>query len=251
MSGWVKLHRSLLKSRYGRNMEITGFFSTLLVMANWEKGYCADGTEIMPGQFMTSQLKLSDYFNCSRKKIKRLLDILESEQQISVLSSSKNSIITVINWDRFQGDESPGYNTGTSKEHQEHIKSTSKGTQYKKNNNNKNNNNIRLVKIASPLAPLFDGHEKALEIQAWLISGELNPQQKIFEAYDPEYLADVIEAAYDWQKENKKKRKAGRFIKDWIERDSRKKFKGGLTEFQAQLKAEFDRQGFSGYSVEA
>jgi hypothetical protein len=247
--GWVKLHRKILASRYGRNMDVTGFFCILLAMTNHKAGFTADGAKILPGQFMTSQLKLADYFNCSRGKIKRLLNILEADGQIVAETSRYNTIITILNWEKYQGaDDSYAPSGDLSGASNCDTSMTPDGAQSKNNKNNKNT--IRLVKIASPLSPLFDGHSSATEIQAWLMAGELGPQQSLFDTYDQSYLVGVIEDAYFWQKEHKKRR-AGRFIKKWVERDSGRKYKGGLTELQQKLKNFIKEEGLESYLMEA
>lgn len=135
--GWVKLHRQLLNSQYGNNLELMGLFSSLLLMANHKTGYTPDGTKIKPGQLMTSHVKLAAVFKTNRTTLRRKLEKLENAQQIKQQTSSKNTIITITNWHKYQASEQDN-------EHQANIKRTSSEHQVntnKNDNNNKNNNN--------------------------------------------------------------------------------------------------------------
>lgn len=159
MEGWIKLHRKILDSKYGCNLELRGLFDSLLLMANHKEGFTADGTRLTQGQFMTSQLELSKKFNVTRDKMRRLLLKLEDAKQIAQQTSSKNTIITIINWDGYQVDEHQAHNGRTSNAHQAHTNKNAK--------NNKNGKNISN-------APLFSVEEPQLEEEVSLSDLERN-----------------------------------------------------------------------------
>jgi uncharacterized phage protein (TIGR02220 family) len=136
-SGWIKLHRQILESRYGKNLEIMGMFASLLLMANHKKGFTYDGTMINPGQFMVSKLQLSKLFSLSESKVRRILTKLEIDGQISVKSSTKNTIITITNWDKYQNDYCDDDEQATNER-----RTTDEQAATNKNDNNNKNNNI-------------------------------------------------------------------------------------------------------------
>lgn len=128
--GWVKLHRKMLDSQYGKNLELMGFFTCLLMMANHKEGFTQDGTKILPGQFMTSQIKLSEQFNVNRAKVQRFLKKLCDSQQIEQRSNFQNTIITIVNWHKYQdGEQRPSSARAASEQ------------RVSTNKNNKNNKN--------------------------------------------------------------------------------------------------------------
>ena len=133
-NGWVSLHRGILGSQFGSNLEMMGLFCALLLKANHKDGYTKDGTLIKSGQFMTSQKILASEFNIDRNALRRKLKKLESAQQIEQQSSNKNTIITITNWHKYQTSEHHN-------EQQVNIKRTSSEHQVNTNNNNNNNNN--------------------------------------------------------------------------------------------------------------
>jgi uncharacterized phage protein (TIGR02220 family) len=105
MEGWIKLHRKILLSQFGKNLELMGLFSSLLLMANHKKGFTSDGTMISPGQFMTSQKELAKRFKMDRNRMRRMLDKLSAAGQIEQHSNFQNTIITITNWFLYQSDE--------------------------------------------------------------------------------------------------------------------------------------------------
>ena len=130
----MSLHRGILSSQFGSNLEMMGLFCALLLKANHKDGYTRDGTLIKEGQFMTSQKVLALEFNIDRNALRRKLKKLESAHQIEQQSSNKNTIITITNWHKYQDSEHHS-------EHQVNIKRTSSEHQVNTNNNNNNNNN--------------------------------------------------------------------------------------------------------------
>lgn len=131
MEGWIKLHRKILDSQYGKNPEVFSLFIHLLLMANHKKGYTADGTMLEPGQLMTSQVGLAKRLKLSRTKVQRLLLKLEDAKQIRQQTSSRNSIITVINWVVYQSDE---HQAGSDRAPSGHQTGTNKNAKNNKNN---------------------------------------------------------------------------------------------------------------------
>jgi hypothetical protein len=77
------------------------------------------------------------------------------------------------------------------------------------------------------------------ELITWIRKGTFAIQEKLLKKYDYDYLSEVIQKAFYWQLENKK-RQAGTFLSSWIERDNNKKLKGNLSEADFNLKAFFE-----------
>jgi hypothetical protein len=77
------------------------------------------------------------------------------------------------------------------------------------------------------------------EVITWIRKGTFALQEKLLKKYDYDYLSEVIQKAFYWQLENKK-RQAGTFLSSWIDRDNNKKLKGNLSEADFNLKAFFE-----------
>lgn len=134
VEGWIKLHRQLLESKWGSNLEMLGFWTALLIMANHKSAYTKDGTLVNQGQLMTSRDSLSEAFNLSPSKIYRMLKMLCHSEQIEQQTSNKNTLITILKWQKYQGEESTVNNKRTTDEQQVNIN---------KNEKNVKNNSIK------------------------------------------------------------------------------------------------------------
>lgn len=142
MSGWIKLHRDIENWKYFKNVEIFHLFCTLLLKANHKDGFTADGTKITAGQLMTSKIGLSKDFKMSEMKMHRLLNKLKNEGQIDVKTSTKNTIITITNWEKYQlsdgqTEEQTRNKRGTS---EEQVRTNKNANNAKNAKNNKNYN---------------------------------------------------------------------------------------------------------------
>lgn len=105
MVGWVKLHREIEHWKYFKNSEIFHLFCFLILKANHKDNYSGDGTLIKRGQLMTSYSSLSEKTGLSESKIFRITEKLKIEKQIEKLGTSKNTIITIVNYEMYQSDE--------------------------------------------------------------------------------------------------------------------------------------------------
>lgn len=112
------------------------------------------------GQRLTSILTLSDLFNWSRFKVKTFLDLLESDGMLEVKTTSKYTLITIVNYDFYQSEQGRNQHQNdikpTSKQHQSNINPTSKQHQTNTNNNDNKDNNEKNVNNEKKKATAFD-----------------------------------------------------------------------------------------------
>lgn len=107
MSGWVKLYRQLLDSDLWLSEKFTRgqAWVDLFGLANHEDSffYLRDHKiNIKRGQVGWSQLRLSKRWRWSRSKVRKFLNDLEKEQQIEQQQSHSTSIITILNYEKYQ-----------------------------------------------------------------------------------------------------------------------------------------------------
>ncbi|MCK4454463.1 hypothetical protein KAU51_03975 [Candidatus Parcubacteria bacterium] len=98
--------------------------------------------EVGRGQLAYSQLTLAKRWQWSRSKVKRFLNELETRQDIRQQNNTVTTVITVLNYDKWQGSDTTD---DTTNEHQTNIKRTSNDThkrRIKNDNNEKNDNNL-------------------------------------------------------------------------------------------------------------
>lgn len=106
MEGWICLHRKILENPViCKDSDYFSIFSYLLLSATHEERSVLfnNSTIILKkGQLITGRKKISDKFEISESKVQRVLKKLENEQVIEQQTTSKNRLITVLNWNRYQ-----------------------------------------------------------------------------------------------------------------------------------------------------
>jgi len=138
MEGWISLHRKIKKHWIWEDPEYLKVWIDLLLRANHEKKkilFNKELIEVERGQFITSLKKLALENKCSIGKIRRILDLLESDTMIERKTTRKATHITICNYDSYQDLR---HTKSTQKAYRKHTDSTLNET----NNNENNVNNI-------------------------------------------------------------------------------------------------------------
>ena len=165
MDGWLKLYRSILDSAVFQDAEILKVWIWLLCNVAFEQHdtICYGKViHLKPGQIATGRKKIAQCTDLNENKVYRALTALESLGNIEIKSTNKYSIITVVNWDKYQDENGKR----TSSEQQTNSKTTteeqqddSKRTQHKNGKNGKKEKNIY---ICSFFQSAWDEYPKKL-----------------------------------------------------------------------------------------
>ena len=131
MEGWIKLHRQILENEYLWNAQDEPFdhrsaWIDLLLNANHKDKriyFNGKGITVKAGQWITSLHKLSVRWHWSLNRVRNYLNSLEEEQMIIRESNNSRTLLTIVNYAKFQGfadfDGTPTDTpTNTPKEHQ-------------------------------------------------------------------------------------------------------------------------------------
>ncbi|MCV9419440.1 DnaD domain-containing protein [Staphylococcus aureus] len=166
MTGWISIDRSIQNHWLFKEKRTFSKFEAwiyLLMEANHSKAKVPIGNQIVTverGQRLTSILTLSDLFNWSRFKVKTFLDLLESDGMLEVKTTSKYTLITIVNYDFYQSEQGRNQHQNdikpTSKQHQSNINPTSKQHKTNTNNNDNKDNNEKNVNNEKKKAAAFD-----------------------------------------------------------------------------------------------
>lgn len=166
MTGWISIDRSIQNHWLFKEKRTISKFEAwiyLLMEANHSKAKVPIGNQIVTverGQRLTSILTLSDLFNWSRFKVKTFLDLLESDGMLEVKTTSKYTLITIVNYDFYQSEQGRNQHQNdikpTSKQHQSNINPTSKQHQTNTNNNDNKDNNEKNVNNEKKKTTAFD-----------------------------------------------------------------------------------------------
>lgn len=119
VEGWNKIYRSIQEhwlwtcEPFSRGQA----WIDLLLMANHKEAkIMINGSlEVVErGQRVTSIRKLSDRWKWSTKKVTHFLDQLVKDNMIEYISDSSKTVVTILNYDKYQGKETPSNLENTS-----------------------------------------------------------------------------------------------------------------------------------------
>lgn len=125
--GWVKLHRAVCESAVFEDAEILRLWIYILVNAahkDHDTIYQGKIIHIKKGEFVTGRKILAREFKLSESKIYRMLTTLAELGNIEIKSNNKYSVVTVVNWAKYQDDSENLNNKRTANEQQLNNKRT-------------------------------------------------------------------------------------------------------------------------------
>jgi len=113
MNGWIKLHNKFLNWEWYDKTNMVHLFVRFLLNANFKKNNW-HGQEILPGQLIIGLYKLSEQTGISIQSLRTCLARLKSTNEITIKSTNKYSVITIVNWAKYQGREEKSTSKSTS-----------------------------------------------------------------------------------------------------------------------------------------
>ena len=181
MDGWLKLYRSILDSAVFQDAEVLKVWIWLLCNVAFEQHDTICYGKVItlkPGQIATGRKKIAQCTDLNENKVYRALNALKSLGNIEIKATNKYSIITVVNWDKYQeenGKRTTGEQQNNSRTTTEEQQGNNKRTQHKNGNNGKNEKEIYMC-------PFFE--------RAW----DLFPNKKGKSAVSKKAMRELAEA---------------------------------------------------------
>ena len=99
--GWIKLHRKIQDWQWYSDSNTFRLFIHLLLSAN-HKPQSWKGVVIGRGELATGRQSLSAQTGLSEQSVRTSLERLKSTNEITIKSTSKYSIVTIVNYDTYQ-----------------------------------------------------------------------------------------------------------------------------------------------------
>lgn len=102
--GYIRLERKILEWEWYKDSNTKTIFIHCLLKANWKDGNFK-GQSVPRGTFITSLQKLASECGLSVREVRTALSHLKSTGEVTCKTNNKYSMITVVNYDQYQTDD--------------------------------------------------------------------------------------------------------------------------------------------------
>lgn len=141
-NGWVKLHRKMLDNpiimKDAEHLAVWMYLLLNATHAEYPALFKGEKITLQPGQLITGRKSIASTLDVNESKVRRILDSFENDQQIDRQRSNQNTLISLINWEKYQLCDQPDDQQMTN----ERPTSDQPSTTNKKNKNVKNEKNV-------------------------------------------------------------------------------------------------------------
>ena len=147
LHGWIMLHRKMLDNWVSQEPELLAVWVRLLLEANHcdiKKMFNGCHIEIKRGQLIFGLNAFSLKSGVSESKLRRYISLLEKDGMISRQKTNKYSLISIVNFESYQGDDSQNAGKTQANNNQ------NAGKQQHRNNDN-NDNNVNNKELGNKL----------------------------------------------------------------------------------------------------
>ena len=109
-NGWIKLNKKILKWGWYSDVNVKITFLHLLLVANYEEGEYL-GQKIKRGQAVIGLGVTSKKIGISIQNLRTALEKLEKSGEITRKSTNKFTLVTIENYNKYQGSETVSNNS--------------------------------------------------------------------------------------------------------------------------------------------
>ena len=143
LNGFIKLHRKMEEWEWAKEPNTFVLFIHLLLLASWKDSRW-QGQDVVRGSLITSLSHLAEITGLSVQNVRTSLDHLRSTGEITVRSTNRFTVVTVINYGLYQDNDVNLTNELTSQLTNNQQTGNKQVTTSKERKNNKNIKNIRI-----------------------------------------------------------------------------------------------------------
>ena len=162
MNGWVRVNRDFTRWEWYSDINVARVFFHLLLTVN-HKAVKWQGQVIQPGERVVSRANLAEETSLSVQEIRTALKKMKSTNEITIRTTNKYTIISLINWRKYQGWElidNQQFNQLNNKSLTNNQPSINHQLTTNNNDNNENNeNNENNISVSSVSSDCFVGKE--------------------------------------------------------------------------------------------
>ena len=152
--GFVKLPRDIINWRWFADANVLKVYIYLMLNAAFKPTEWKTET-LQKGQLITGRKELAQKLKMTESQIRTALSKLQSTGEISIKATNKYSVVTLLKWEKTQGDDYFFANKSPTNNQQ----AANKSPQYKNVNNLKNVKN----NSARPREKKYDIHNGSID----------------------------------------------------------------------------------------
>jgi predicted transcriptional regulator len=217
MSGWIKLHRSLLDWEWYKDHNTTRVLIHLLVSVNYEDKRWK-GIDVKAGSIITSYSNLSNDIGLSVQQIRTILKRLKINKQINIQSTNKFIHISLIKWEELQEVNTKS----TLKQHKSEQSNNNQITTTKESKEIKNKEIHPMQKYVCDNYPIVSKMKTQLTFEDCV---------KLNNEFDAKAIKEILESMENY-KDILKKNSVNLTIRNWIRRNQLTNAKFGVKQFE-------------------
>lgn len=150
MIGYIKLHRKLLEGYCFANPITLKIWVWMLCRANFKDNFVpvkigggSSVVEVKEGQFIFGRLAAQEELNIKATTIYKQVKKLEKEGMISLKSNNHYTLVTIVNWEIYQGEDKKSNNHVTTTEQPNDNHVTTEGQPRDTVKKDKKDNNVK------------------------------------------------------------------------------------------------------------
>lgn len=244
--GWIKLYRKTFENPICcKDPEYFFVWCWILTHAAYEEKrtlYNGQDTTVNKGEIVTTNKFISSELKISESKVNRILKSLESERQIERRPSRRNTLISVLNWEKYQSEELQNEiqvkdeRNESERQVKDNRNASEKPTLYKEKKNLKKkevkkggSSEFRNYDSEHVEERISESHQRKDVVISLILNdesdfliyrNEIDEWQSLYPAVD---IMQELRKMKGWLDSNPEKRKTKRgikrFINNWLERN--------------------------------
>jgi len=194
--GYIKVWRKTIDSGWLQNHKLCSFWLWCLLKASHKEYDLIVGCQkvhLMPGDFVFGLNKASEELAMSIRSIRTILAFLKTSQNLTIKTTNKFSVISIVNWDIYQQTE-----TTNDNQNDKPLTSNRQATDNKQEVKNK-----RIKEYTSDFLQFYDAYPKHIGREpAWKAWQKLNGSRPNLSTLITKI--NEMKKSEDWTKDNGK-----------------------------------------------
>lgn len=179
--GWIRLHRKIRDNPVFNDFQLYRLWTICLTEASHKEHSQVIGKQVvklLPGEFLTGRFDLHEMYNKGLKRSERVADFtvwrwlqtLEKHELLSINSSNKFTVVTVVNWRLYQDDEQESVQQNVQQVSNKCSTSEQQVCTNKNGKNVNNDNNDKKVKKTSARNRIYPEDSSEYRMASYLHS---------------------------------------------------------------------------------